>query len=607
MIAEVYPVKRMPRKVGVFDYKIPEGVYVKTGSFVQIPFRNQVLWGIVKAVKDGKNLRYKCKEIIKVHEELIFSHEEIAYFENTAKDLAQSVPSLLHAALPKPLTRASKEPEKPLAKQLTIPSSETETILDTLKILRARKNAFVLCPDLKRVAALIAGYVAQEEKHTVSLICPNVRDAELLAGALSHLTPAYISGEESNGARWKAWMRWRKNETRLMIATRIGALLPHPALSTVFIIRAGHENHKQKDQNPRYDTRSALHLWHEQTHGKLFFMDVMPRVDDLAWFNRSDVIDPFTKPHTALVDMKRERPTAPHPAIGSTTVEKIDLALKANKQVLCVYNKKGVSRRLACKDCDHDFPCRSCTSPMIAFEQMIACGRCGHKEALPTSCPSCRSTKIKPKGFGNRGIKTALQKLFETASIAIIEKDSEVINLNADILLVTSYYSEQIFDPFKKTNLGLIVQLDADLPLYQPTFRAAERTMIDLALWRGIAKNAGCQFVVQTQSAELIEKMANTPYEVHQNELAMRQMYQHPPYKRWMRITTRGKEKEQLHLVADTANMLRDQLEHNQIIRTKYKQMPALELMVDPQQLPQLLNIFYTFPDALLIDTNVFL
>jgi primosomal protein N' len=607
MIAEVYPIKRMPRKVGVFDYEVPEGLYVKTGSFVQIPFRKQTLWGIVKTVKDTKEVKYQCKELLGIHEELVFGHEEIAYFENIAHDLAQSVPSLLHAALPKPLSRASKEPEKPIKKTLTVPSSETETILTALSTLRARKNGFVICPDLKRMAALIAGYVAQEQKHIVAVICPNVRDAELLAGALQHLVPSFITGEESNGARWKAWMRWRKDETRVMIATRIGALLPHPALSTVFVVRSGHANHKQKDQNPRYDTRHALRIWHEATHGKLFFMDVMPRVDDLAWLNHSDVVDPFKKAPYTLVDLKRERPTAPHPALGSTTIEKIELALKAKKQVLCVYNKKGVSRRLACKECEHDFPCRSCAAPMIAFEQMIACGRCGHKEALPMNCPLCKSVNIKPKGYGNRGIKTALQKLLPTATIALIEKDSEQINKEADILLVTSYYTEQIHDPFEKNRFGLVVQLDADLALYQPTFRAVERAMTDLSLWQGVAKNAGCEMVAQTQSAGLLEQALTEPYKVHQNELAMRQMYQHPPYKRWMRITARGDAKIQTNLIADAANTLRGQLEHNQIIRTKYRQLPALELMVDPQQLSQLLSTFYTFPDALLIDTNVFL
>jgi primosomal protein N' len=607
MIAEVYPIKRMPRKVGVFDYEIPSGMYIKTGSFVQIPFRQQTLWGIVRAVKEDKAVTYKCKEISGVHEALFFSHEEIRYFEDVAKDLAQSVPSLLHAALPKPLTRASKEPVKPLARKLTVPTSETDTILDSLSALRARKSGFVMCPDLKRIAALIAGYVAQEQAHVISVICPNVRDAELLAGALQHLSPSYITGEESNGARWKAWMRWRGNETKLLIATRMGALLPHQALSTVFVVRSGHENHKQKDQNPRYDTRSALRLWHTATHGKLFFMDVMPRVDDLAWINRSDVIDAFQKPDYTLVDMKRERPTAPHSAIGSTTCAKIELALKAHKQVLCVYNKKGVSRKLQCADCQHDFSCRQCKGRMVAFEQMIACNQCGHKEALPRYCPECRSINIKPRGFGNRGIKTALAKLFPTATIAIIDKDQTSPNVHADILIVTSHYAENLFDPFTKNTLGLVVQLDADLPLYKATFRATERAMIDLALWRGIAHASSCELVVQTDVPELTDKLLHEPYEVHQKELSMRQMYHHPPYKRWMRITARGKEKEQAERIANVANTLHGHLAPAQIVRTRSKGAPTIELMVDPQQLAPLLKVFYTFSDELLIDTNVFL
>lgn len=74
-----------------------------------------------------------------------------------------------------------------------------------------------------------------------------------------------------------------------------------------------------------------------------------------------------------------------------------------------------------------------------------------------------------------------------------------------------------------------------------------------------------------------------------------------------MRITARGKEKEQAERIANVANTLHGHLAPAQIVRTRSKGAPTIELMVDPQQLAPLLKVFYTFSDELLIDTNVFL
>ena len=79
----------------------------------------------------------------------------------------------------------------------------------------------------------------------------------------------------------------------VLIGTRLAALLPHPNLETIFLVRSSHSNHQQADQNPRYDSRRLAEL----SGANIVNLDVLPGLEDLSF----PVIDLFNKPETELV------------------------------------------------------------------------------------------------------------------------------------------------------------------------------------------------------------------------------------------------------------------------------------------------------------------
>lgn len=102
MIAEIYPLRRVPRKFDHFDYVVPDGIKISRGQFVEIPFRNDKCAGVVKSVKEKPLRGMKLKSVISVFESVVLREQELDFLESVARAIAQPVSSLLYVVLPKP-------------------------------------------------------------------------------------------------------------------------------------------------------------------------------------------------------------------------------------------------------------------------------------------------------------------------------------------------------------------------------------------------------------------------------------------------------------------------------------------------------------------------
>ncbi|MBU0645946.1 hypothetical protein KJ611_00490, partial [Patescibacteria group bacterium] len=454
MVVEVYPIKRLPRRFEVFDYLIPEGLEIKRGNFVLVPWRNRQIWGVAARIKEIPMRDIKLKTVAEVMDGICLSDQEVRFYEQTAGDLVQSVGSILHAAWPKVPKRGKEFARRErTGYQLTLPKSEIANVRQVFEQMNHLNQGFVLASDLRRTAVLIAGMIHEEPKQANLIICPNGRDAELLAAGLHHLKPILVSGQETPIARWQAWQAWRR-QGGLFIGTRLSALLLHPEIKNVFVIRSGQQNHKQEDRNPRYDTRRLARLIQDGWPAKLWQMDAVPRVDDLAIFADQEFLGKPNSTSVFMIEKQKEKTTAPHPALGSTTIKMIEEAVLNNQKVVCVYNRKGVARQLKCNDCAYTFPCQTCQGRHLVYEHTIKCHRCEKTETIPLQCPRCHKKDLWHQGFGNRLLARAIQKFFPQNSVGLIEKGEALgASLNADILVVTNYWLENIFNPFVKTEV----------------------------------------------------------------------------------------------------------------------------------------------------------
>lgn len=606
MIAEVYPLSRLPRNRHAFDYLIPEDISLQRGALVRIPYRQDKIWGIVKAVKDKPPRGITLKTIISVYEDLALREEELSFFEYLATDLAQSVASILNAALPTPPKRTGKRSPKTLSwLPLTLPSSEAEHVVRIVKTIVNRGKAFIQTPDLRRSAAIILGYLQKNQNQKILILLPTVRDVQLFRAHLTGFQPIIITGDESNNERFLAWQEFRDQSDGILLGTRTALLSVDASITSIFLLRSGDRNHKQWDRNPRYDARELVWQHHEKFASNLFCLDVAPSPSTLSKFNENERLSWGTYPSVQVVNMNQERFVKVRQSVSYSASEAIARVLSEGKQVLCVYNKKGTAKELRCRDCAFRFFCPTCATPLTAYSHTLECARCRHKEPIALRCTSCNGSNLGSLGVGNQDLATELHQLYPDVSVAIIDKEHPNI-AQAHILVVTTFYYETHFDPFKSSSIGLVVHIDVDSPLYDAKPTAMEDLLRDAWQWAWVGFARRSPVLLQTASPDLVTHAIEDPFRTAQEELEARTRYNLPPVFRWSRIVYREDERRKAEIamkqVSDLIAGVPEVILHP--IGWNKKGHAYIECGVPTQLFDSILSIFTTLPDRYIIDTN---
>lgn len=580
MIAEVYPLLRLPRAKRVFDYLIPAELEIKRGAFVRIPYRDQELWGVVKAVKDKPPRGIELKTISSLADNIRLREEELSFFERLSHDLAQAPASLLSAALPTPPPRPSQPPRSNISwLPLTLARSEAEHVVRIVQTLASRGQAFIQTPDLRRASAVILGYLQKQPDQKVLILAPTVRDVQLIKSRLTGFTPLVLTGEETEKERFEVWSEFRRQPQGILLGTRTALMAIDSNITTIFLLRSGDINHKSRNRNPRYDVRELV-FEHRKTFGSnVFCLDVAPQPSTLWRFNEAERLNWGTYPSVQIVNVNSQRGVSPSELLSHSSLEAIAAALENRKQVVCVYNKKG---------------------------NWMECLRCQSRSLLATHCPNCGGTNLKTYSHNNQDIARELARLFPDHSVAVVDKEHSELALT-DILVATTFYYEAHVDPFRKNDIGLVLHLTADAPLYASGASATEELLRDIWQWAWLAFGARAPFIIETASEDLLREVIDHPFEVAHGELQARERYHLPPFYRWARVVYKDEETRRANVAMTTLSeqisRIPDAVVHP--LSTTKQGLVSFDCGVPLDQVEVLLQIFTALPDRYIIDTNV--
>ena len=579
MIAEVYPLMRLPRGKKAFDYLVPEGEAPMRGSFVRIPYRQEELWGIVRQVKDKPPRGITLKVVAQVCNDIGIREEELSFFEWMSYTLAQSVSSVLYAAIPTPPKRTRKAPTADLAwLPLTLPRSEAQHVLRIVHTLCGRGQAFVQTPDLRRACAVILGYLQKQPDQKTLIIAPTQRDVQLVKSRLTGLTPLILTGEETEVQRFETWQTFRDQRQGILLGTRTALMAIDSRITSIFFLRSGDHAHKQRDRNPRYDARELI--WeHRRAFGSnLFCFDVAPAPDTLWRFNDSERLNWGMYPQVHIVNVNQEHSASSSALLSHTSLEAMERTLSAGKQVLCVYNKK---------------------------ENWMECLRCHAKTVLGAHCPSCGSTTFKTLSHSNVDVAHECERLFPDHRVAVIDKE-HAGDHTSDILVVTTFYYESLFDPFRTSPLGLVVHLTPDAPLYRADPTAVSELLRDVWQWAWVGFGKRVPVLIETASQELIAQVIDHPFAVALEELQARERYHLPPSFSWSRVVYKEDDHRRAEIAMATLTDRIAQIPNAIVHPTHWtpKGHAALQCGVPRERNDDLLSIFTSLPYRYIIDTN---
>ncbi len=379
--------------------------------------------------------------------------------------------------------------------ELTRPSDRVRT---TGKGHARLSTGFRLCPDDD---ALWQNIVADniDRGQAVLIIVPDKFYAayfkERLAAAQRH--PVIALDKRVNVEEQIATFNiLQAGQPVVILGTRSAVFVPHPNIGHIIIVHEEHDWHKS-EQSPHYRTSRIAMLRSEVEGCDTTFLCLNPRVE--LWHEaRTDgweIEPPHHRKRTPvqLVDLGNYNPGKS--SILSFPVQNtIRDTLAAGGRLLLFFNRKGFMTFTRCQQCGHAIKCPRCDTHLVLRHQPggLSCHGCGFTREVPSRCPECQWPYLRSTGMGIEKLESEVHRYFPEAKTAVLDKDTQALPRNADIVLATS----AIFKFQATYRAEKVIVMDYDQALHHADFRSGQRCFTTLCFLQDMARE---KLIVQTR------------------------------------------------------------------------------------------------------------
>jgi primosomal protein N' (replication factor Y) len=488
-----------------FDYLVPEhlGDQVRVGTMVRVPLHGRRVGGWVAALDVKPPPGVALRPIAKVTgwgpaPELF----ELA--EWAAWRWAGRVPHFLRTASPPAAVQGLPAPE-PVASVPVAPTDPLvgEALRRSCSVLRV-PPATDLYPLVLAAAALGPTLVVAPAHATAQLLAARLRRSGLPVALLP-----------------REWARAAAG-ARVVIGARAAAWAPIPELAAVIVLDE-HEEVHHEEAAPTWNARDVAVERARRAGVPCVLTSPCPSLEALSL---TEVLAPARAteragwPMVDVVDRAREDPLRTD-LYSPRLVE----AVRSGKRVVCVLNRKGRARLLACAACGELARCERCGAAVGEDGDGLACGACA--ATRPRVCASCGATRMKVRRLGTARARDDLERL-AGVPVGEVTGDSDAVP-DAAVLVGTEAVLRRI------EQADVVAFLDLDAELLAPRYRAAEEAMALVARAARIVggKAGGGRLVLQTRLPRhevVLAALHGDPTRVATAEAARRQPLLWPPF-----------------------------------------------------------------------------
>ena len=405
-----------------------------------------------------------------------------------------------------------------------------------------------------------------EDGKSAMLLVPEIALTPQLLGIMAaHFgeTVAVLHSSLSAGERYDQWKRVRSGEAKLVVGTRSAVFAPTANLG--LIVLDEEQEHSYKSENsPRYDAREVA-LWRGSKEKALVLLGSATPAVETMYRAKTGLYHLYALnqrfggrklPDVTIVDMHEELKQGNDLSFSHELQEAILDAHEMDKQTIILLNRRGNSRALVCVDCRETPECPRCAVRLTyhSANNRLMCHYCGFSQPVMQRCPRCGGP-LKTIGTGTQKVQQELQDLYPE-----LESD----RMDADTVSATNTH-EKILERFQKNrtpvligtqmvakglnlpDVTLVGVMDAELSLYNSSFRAAETTfnMLTQVVGRAGRGDAPGRAVIQTVMPEhqVIRLAAAQDYDgFYDLEIRLRQVQNDPPFGDLATITFIGEE-----------------------------------------------------------------
>jgi primosomal protein N' (replication factor Y) len=313
------------------------------------------------------------------------------------------------------------------------------------------------------------------------------------------------------------------------VGSRAAAWAPVPDLAAVVVLDE-HDEVYQREGSPTWHARTVVIERARRAGVPCVLVSPTPSLEALQWAGDDGLLVPSRSveregwPIIDLVDRRREEPGR-----GGLYSERFVKAMReAPGTVVCVLNRKGRSRLLACARCGEATRCEHCSSSMAqADDGTLVCRSCG--TARPTVCQACGATTLKNLRVGVTRAREELEALVREPVVEVTGETADDQLAEARVYVGTEAVLHQV------PKAALVAFLDFDQELLAPRYRAAEEAMalvVRAARLVGGGRRDGGRVLVQTrlpQHEVLQAALLAEPGRAADAEWERRRFLQFPP------------------------------------------------------------------------------
>ena len=352
-------------------------------------------------------------------------------------------------------------------------------------------------------------------------------------------------------SRLSAGERAANGEIDIMIGPRSALFTPFPDLGLI-IIDEEHEGAYKSETAPRYDAREVARDRADMSGAVLVLGSATPSVESYYRAEQGEyrllTLTKRAKENSRLagvhiVDLREELAEGNRSIFSRKLKKLIEDRLEKKQQVMLFMNRRGYAGFVSCRSCGKAMKCPHCDVSLTYHRNgRLKCHYCGFERPLPDRCPSCGSPFIAPFGTGTQKLEEFTKREFPTARVLRMDADTtakkgaheEILATfaegGADILIGT----QMIVKGHDFENVTLVGVMAADLSLYAPDFKSAERTfeLLTQASGRAGRGDLSGDVVIQTYAPDhyAVSSAAEQDYlQFYRQELLYRKMMGYPP------------------------------------------------------------------------------
>jgi len=431
----------------VFDYFLPSHLSVSVGTIVRVPLHGRRVRGWVMVADVANPETTELRDVLAV----VGAGPPAAMVELcrwAAWRWAGPLATFLRAASPPNVVAdGSAEVEQAVYPGPPLHGEQLELVGPRAALdvpVAPEGSTLVIDPSAARAARLVSQLEAQGRE-----VVP-------------------LGSEHPDAVRTAHWDRARAGAC-VVIGGRAAVWAPVPDLRAVVVVDEGDEA-LEDERAPTWNARDVAFERARRVGAAVRVLTPAPTVDALV-----AVGEPVGRagrwPPVEVIDQRDEEPG--HGVLSASLADALRHTVDRGARAVCVLNRRGRARLLACRTCRELARCERCGATVEQRDAGFVCAHCG--SARPSVCLHCHGSTFRAVRPGITRVRDDLAALLPRVEVASVDASSATVP-DVPVLVGTEAVLHRATGASRST--GLVAYLELDQELLAPRARAAEQ-----ALW----------------------------------------------------------------------------------------------------------------------------